>query len=205
MALSGKTALICGGVKNLGAAIALELANEGCSLALHYNSASSKSSADSLVTELQKLNSKIVVKIYQADLTTSPAVKDLYASVLKDFNNKLDIVINTVGMVLKKAMVDISEAEYDHMFAVNSKSAFLITQEAARHVSDGGKIINTVTSLLAAYTGFYTSYAGSKAPVEDFTKGLSKELMGKSISVNCVAPGPMDTREFVIFSNIMSL
>ena len=190
MALEGQTALICGGVKNLGAAIALELAKEGASLALHYNSASSKKEGDKTIAQLKSLNPKLLVKTYQADLTTQKAIHDLFAVVLADFKT-LNIVINTVGMVLKKPMVDISEAEYDRMFQVNSKSAFFITQEAARCVPEGGKIINTVTSLLAAYTGFYTSYAGSKAPVEDFTKGLSKELMPKRISVNCVAPGPM--------------
>ncbi|KAF2148603.1 putative short-chain dehydrogenase [Myriangium duriaei CBS 260.36] len=99
-------------------------------------------------------------------------------------------------MVLKKSFSEITEAEYDKMFAVNSKSAFLITQQAALHVQDGGKIINTVTSLLAAYTPFYSLYQGSKSPVEFFTKGLSKELMGRRVSVNAVAPGPMDTPFF---------
>lgn len=80
------------------------------------------------------------------------------------------------------------------MGSVNSKAAFFILKAGAANVVEGGKLITIVTSLLAAYTGFYTSYAGSKAPVEHFTRGLSKELMGKRISVNAVAPGPMDTR-----------
>lgn len=82
------------------------------------------------------------------------------------------------------------------MYAINSKSAFFITQEAAKTVRDGGKIINIVTALLAVYTGYYTIYQGAKAPVEWFTKGLSKELMPRGISVNAIAPGPMDTPFF---------
>lgn len=195
MALSTKVTLITGGVKNLGACTARIFAAEGSQLALHYNSASSKRSADSLVSELSSSYPNLKVKIYQADLTTASAVQSLFASVMSDFGS-IDIVINTVGMVLKKPLIDITEEEYDKMFAINCKSAFLITQEAAKNVSEGGKIINTVTSLLAAYTGLYTSYQGSKAPVEYFTKGLSKELMGKGISVNAVAPGPMDTPFF---------
>lgn len=195
MALVGRVTLICGGVKNLGAAIATLFASEGAPLALHYNSASSKAAAEKLQAQVSQDHPQLPVKIYQGDLTTAKAVRELFAAVLKDFDT-LDIVINTVGMVLKKRLEDISEEEYDQMFAVNSKAAFFITQEAAKHVREGGKIINTVTSLLAAYTGYYTSYAGSKAPVEDFTKGLSKELMPKKISVNCVAPGPMDTPFF---------
>lgn len=80
---------------------------------------------------------------------------------------------------------------------MNAKSAFFILQAGAKHVQDGGKIITLVTALLAAFTGLYTSYAGTKAPVEHFTRGVAKELQGRQISVNAVAPGPMDTREFL--------
>lgn len=190
MSLSGKVTLITGGGKNLGATIAKLFAADGSDLALHYNSASSKQSAEKLATDLSSAHN-VAVKIYQGDLTSASAVRSLFDAVSKDFNNQIDIVINTVGMVLKKPLAEISEAEYDKMFAINSKSAFFITQEAAKRVKDGGKIINTVTSLLAAYTPLYTSYQGSKAPVEFFTKGLSKELMPRGISVNAVAPGPM--------------
>lgn len=191
MSLSGKVTLITGGGKNLGAAIATLFAAEGAHLALHYNSASSKKSAEALSAQLSSKHKNVTVKTYQGDLTQLSNVTALFDAVQKDFGGKLDIVINTVGMVLKKPLAEISEKEYDQMFAVNSKAAFFITQEAAKRVNEGGKIINTVTSLLAAYTPLYTSYQGSKAPVEYFTKGLSKELMPKRISVNAVAPGPM--------------
>lgn len=195
MSLKGKVALITGGGKNLGAQIASLFAPEGAQLALHYNSESSRKPTEELIESLKSKNSNLTIKSYQGDLTKVSNIQKLFDDVHSDFG-KVDIVINTVGMVLKKPLTDISESEYDTMFAINSKSAFFITQEAARRVSNGGKIINTVTSLLAAYTGLYTSYQGSKAPVEWFTKGLSKELMEKGISVNSVAPGPMDTRKF---------
>lgn len=197
MSLSGKVTLITGGGKNLGAAIASLFAASGSHLALHYNSSSSRDETEKFASSLSHQYSEIKIKVYQGDLTLVTNVDALFTSVLKDFDGKLDIVINTVGKVLKKPMTEISEEEYDQMFAVNSKSAFFITQAAAKHVSSpGGKIINTVTSLLAAYTGLYTSYQGSKAPVEFITKGLSKELMPKGITVNAVAPGPMDTPFF---------
>jgi len=189
--LKNKVTLITGGGKNLGARIAQLFAADGAHLALHYNSASSKKAADDLAASLLSKYAGVQVKTYQGDLTTAANVQRLFDAVAHDFGGRLDIVINTVGKVLKKPLTEISEEEYDEMFAVNSKSAFFITQEAAKRVSEGGKIINTVTSLLAAYTGLYTSYQGSKAPVEFFTKGLSKELMPKRISVNAVAPGPM--------------
>lgn len=180
--------LITGGCKNLGALIARQFAAEGAQLALHYNSSKTKAAADEIAAELDG-------KIYQADLTTAGNVRRLFQSVINDLGHP-HIVINTVGMVLKKPLTDISECEYDQMFVVNSKSAFFITQEAAKTVQDGGKIINIVTSLLTVYTGEYTAYQGSKAPVEWFTKGLSKELISRGISVNAIAPGPMDTPFF---------
>ncbi|KAK2879442.1 putative secondary metabolism biosynthetic enzyme [Arthroderma sp. PD_2] len=195
MALNGKVALITGGAKNLGAEIARELAPLGANLALHYNSTSSKEPATKLQAEIQNAYPSLTVKVYAADLTTASAVEELFNDVEKDFG-KIDIVVNTVGKVLKKSILDISEKEYDEMFAVNSKSAFFILKCAATKVKDGGKIITIVTSLLAAFTGLYTSYAGSKAPVEHFTRGVAKELQGRKISVNAVAPGPMDTPFF---------
>ena len=116
MALNGKIALITGGVKNLGAETARELAGAGAHLALHYNSASSKANANELETELKQKYPGTKVAFYQGDLTTASAVDQLFASVLKDFG-KIDIVVNTVGKVLKKPITEISEEEYDSMFA----------------------------------------------------------------------------------------
>ena len=116
MALSGKTALICGGAKNLGAQIALELASVGANLALHYNSAKTKESADKLSSTLKDKYPNIKFNFYTGDLTTSGPVEKLFNDVLRDFGS-IDIVVNTVGMVLKKPFVDITEEEVDMMLA----------------------------------------------------------------------------------------
>jgi NAD(P)-dependent dehydrogenase (short-subunit alcohol dehydrogenase family) len=116
MALSGKVALVTGGVKNLGADIARELANVGANLALHYNSNSSKADATKLEAELKQKYPSVQVKFYQGDLTTADAVTHLFKAVVADFQ-KVDIVINTIGKVLKKPITEITEAEYDSMFA----------------------------------------------------------------------------------------
>jgi NAD(P)-dependent dehydrogenase (short-subunit alcohol dehydrogenase family) len=192
MALDGKVALITGGVKNLGVQIARELAASGANLALHYHSSSSQSDAARAEAELQQ---SVKVVTYQGDLTSAAAVTKLFEDVKRDFG-KIDIVVNTVGKVLKKPITEITEEEYDTMFAINSKTAFFVLKEAAKHVSDDGKIITIVTALLGAFTGYYTSYAGSKAPVEHFTRGVCKELQSRRISVNNIAPGPMDTPFF---------
>ena len=116
MSLEGKVTLITGGAKNLGAEIAKELAGLGSSLALHYNSDKSKDDSVKLAKILKDSHPKVKVQFYQADLTTEKAVDNLFASVKKDFGH-IDIVINTIGKVLKKPIGDITEAEYDEMFA----------------------------------------------------------------------------------------
>lgn len=192
MSLQGKSALITGGAKNLGALVASTLAAEGANIAIHYHGDAAAKSAKALVASIQQKHPHIKVSSHQADLTVQANVKQVFADALQELGS-LDIVVNTAGMVLKKALIDVSEQEFDTMIATNTKAAFLVSQEAAKTIKDGGSIINLVTSLLGAYTPFYSVYQGAKAPVEWFTKGLSKELMSRSISVNAVAPGPMDT------------
>lgn len=116
MALSGKVALIVGGVKNLGAQSALELAGVGANLALHYHSRSGKDDTTALEAALKQKSPSIKVSFYQGDLTTAPAVTKLFQEVVRDFGH-VDIVVNTAGKVLKKPITEISEEEYDIMFA----------------------------------------------------------------------------------------
>jgi len=100
----------------------------------------------------------------------------LFAEALKGLGaSKFDIAINTVGKVLKKELISISEAEYDEMFNVNAKANFFFIQQAAKNLNDGGCIISIVTSLLGAFAPGYSTYQGSKAPVEWFTKAAAKE------------------------------
>ena len=101
-----------------------------------------------------------------------------------------------MGKVLKKPMIEISEVEYDEMSAVNAKTAFFFLKEAGKHVNDNGKVCTLVTSLLGAFTPFYSSYAGTKAPVEHYTRAAAKEFGVRGISVTAVGPGPMDTSFF---------
>lgn len=192
--LKGKTVLIAGGAKNLGGLIARDLAAHGAkAIAIHYNSAASKADADATVAAIRAAGAQAAA--FQADLTGAAAVEKLFADTIAAFGRP-DIAINTVGKVLKKPMVEISEAEYDEMTAVNSKSAFFFLKEAGKHVADNGKICTLVTSLLGAYTPFYAAYAGTKAPVEHFTRAASKEFGERGISVTAIGPGPMDTPFF---------
>ena len=192
--IQGKVVLIAGGAKNLGGLLARDLAAHGAkAVAIHYNSAASKADADVTVAAVQKAGARAVA--LQADLTSAAAMEKLFADAVAAVGRP-DIAINTVGKVLKKAIADISEAEYDEMSAVNAKSAFFFLKEAGKHVNDNGKICTLVSSLLGAFTPFYASYAGTKAPVEHFTRAAAKELGARGISVTAVGPGPMDTPFF---------
>ncbi|HAI94177.1 MAG TPA: short chain dehydrogenase [Xanthomonadaceae bacterium] len=192
--LDGKTVLIAGGGKNLGGLLARDLAAHGvAAVAVHYNSETSRAAAEETVATVRAIGAK--AEAFQADLSTAAAVEKLFADAKAAFG-RIDIAINTVGKVLKKPIVEISEAEYDEMFAVNSKSAFFFIKEAGRQLEDNGKLVTLVTSLLGAFTPFYAAYAGGKAPVEHFTRAAAKEFGARGISVNAVGPGPMDTPFF---------
>ena len=192
--IEGKVVLIAGGAKNLGGLIARDLAAHGAkAVAIHYNSAATQADADATVAAIEQAGAKAIA--LQANLTTAGAVEKLFADAVAAVGRP-DIAINTVGKVLKKPFVEISEAEYDEMTAVNSKSAFFFLKEAGKHVNDNGKIVTLVTSLLGAFTPFYAAYAGTKAPVEHFTRAAAKEYGARGISVTAVGPGPMDTPFF---------
>ena len=192
--IKGKTVLIAGGAKNLGGLLARDLAQNGAkAVAIHYNSAASAKDAEETVAAVKAAGAAAAA--FQADLTSAGAMAKLFADTVAAVGRP-DIAVNTVGKVLKKPFTEISEAEYDEMTAVNSKSAFFFLKEAGRHVNDNGKVCTVVTSLLGAYTPFYAAYAGTKAPVEHFTRAASKEFGERGISVTAIGPGPMDTPFF---------
>lgn len=193
-AIKGKSVLIAGGAKNLGSLLAEDLAQQGArAVAIHFNSASTSAAAEKTLAAIHAAGSRGFA--FQADLTTASSMEKLFADA-KAAMGSVDIAVNTVGKVLKKPMVDISEPEFDEMSAVNSKCAFFFLKEAGKHVSDNGKVCTLVTSLLGAYTPFYSAYAGAKAPVEHYTRAASKEFGARGISVTAIGPGPMDTPFF---------
>jgi NAD(P)-dependent dehydrogenase (short-subunit alcohol dehydrogenase family) len=192
--IQSKTVLIAGGAKNLGGLLARDLARHGAkAVAIHYNSASAKPQAEETLAAIRAAGAQAVA--FQADLTAAGAVEKLFADTVAAIGRP-DIAVNTVGKVLKKPILEISEAEYDEMSAVNAKSAFFFIREAGRHLNDNGKICTLVTSLLGAFTPFYAAYAGTKAPVEHFTRAAAKEFGERGISVTAIGPGPMDTPFF---------
>ncbi|MDN3554381.1 SDR family oxidoreductase [Halomonas maura] len=192
--LDGKVVLIGGGAKNLGGLLSRDLSRHGAAaVAIHYNSDATREAAEQTLADVQALGGEGA--LFQGELTRAANVATLFEDAKARFG-RVDIAINTVGMVLKKPILEISEDEYDRMFAINAKSAFFFLKEAGRVLEDHGRIVTLVTSLLGAFTPFYSTYAGGKAPVEHFTRAAAKEFGARGISVNAVGPGPMDTPFF---------
>lgn len=191
--LKNKVVVVAGGGKNLGALVSKLYAEKGAKVVVHYNSASSKEQAENTVQTITTNGGQAV--LFNGDLTSAEKMKELFDFAVETFGH-VDMAINTVGKVLRKPIEETSEEEFNSMQDINSKAAFFFIKEAAKHMNDNGKIITVATSLLAAYTGGYSTYAGEKATVEHFTRAASKEYMNRGISVNAVAPGPMDTPFF---------
>jgi len=192
--IKGKTVIVAGGAKNLGGLIARDLAQQGArAVVVHYHSPVSMIEADATVAFIRSTGAQAVA--IQADLTAHGAMEAFFREAVAAVGQP-DIAINTVGRVLKKPMSEVTEEEYDVMSAVNARVAFFFLKEAGKHLRDNGKICTLVTSLLGAFTPFYAAYAGTKAPVEHFTRAASKELGERAISVTAIGPGPMDTAFF---------
>ena len=191
--LTGKVAIVTGAARNLGRAYARGLAEDGASVVVHYNSDSSRADAEETLSLITSAGGAGIT--VQADLTTVADIENLFAKAIAAFGG-VDILVNNAGMVLKKPVADVTEDEFDRIFDVNTKSVFFAMRTASRLLRDGGRVINLATTLLAATTGQYGVYAGSKAPLEDFTRALAKEIGARGITVNTVAPGPIDTSFF---------
>jgi len=191
--LKDKVVVVGAGAKNLGGLISKTFAENGADVAVHYHSDSTKKDADNTVEAIKKAGRNAFA--FQGDLTKPKEITRLFDETMNQFG-KVDIAINTVGKVLKKPFAETTEAEFDTMFDINSKAAYFFIQEAGKRIENSGSIITITTSLLAAFTGLYSTYAGGKSPVEHFTRAAAKEFGPKGISVTNVAPGPMDTPFF---------
>ncbi|MGB3542548.1 SDR family oxidoreductase [Rubrivirga sp.] len=191
--LTDKVAVVAGGANNLGGLISRQLAEGGADVVVHYHSDGSKDDAQSTVQAVKDLGRDAVA--IQSDLTKPNACAALFDQTVERFG-RADIAVNTAGMVLRKPIAETTEAEFDTMMDVNAKAAYFFIKEAGRTLHDDGTIITIVTSLLAAFTDGYSTYAGGKAPVEHFTRAAAKEFGPRGISVTAIGPGPMDTPFF---------
>jgi len=188
--LTGKVAIVTGSARNMGRAFAEALARNGADITIHHHGSASRGDAEAAAQSVRAFGRRAI--IVDGDLADLAVIRRLFDDTLAAFG-RVDIVVNNAGVIVKKPLVEVTEAEFDRAFGINAKAAFFVMQEAARRMTDGGRIINLGTTLLAATTPNYAVYAGSKAPLEDFTRALAKEIGRRGITVNTIAPGPIDT------------
>jgi 3-oxoacyl-[acyl-carrier protein] reductase len=192
--LSGKIVIVTGASRGIGAAIATRLAADGATVAVNY--ATHEAEADNVVQKIVDAGGKgIAIK---ADVSKTEDVRLLFNEVAERFEG-LDMLINNAGAAHIRPMpiADAADEIYDATFAVHTKGTFLCLREAANRIRSGGRIVNlSSTGVLDAYPG-YAIYSAAKSAVEVFTRALCKELKGRNITVNCVAPGATTTEQWL--------
>lgn len=189
--LEGKTAIITGGSRGIGKGIAQVYAQHGANVAFTYSSSSA--AAEELATELTQLGVK--AKAYQSNAADFNAAQDLVAEILKDFDGKIDILINNAGITKDNLLMRISESDFDTVIEVNLKSVFNMTKAVQRTMlkQKEGSIINMSSVVGVKGNAGQTNYAASKAGIIGFSKSVALELGSRNIRCNVVAPGFIET------------
>lgn len=189
--LTGKTALITGGSKGIGAATSLLLAKNGANVILNYNSDSN--AADELVKAIG--NDKAFA--IKGDAGSIPDIERMVSETVKRFG-KIDILVPCAGILLMKDLEHTSGPDFDALMRLNVKGPYFLSQKAIPHMPEGSHIVLISTSQCHATTVTppYLLYNASKGAIEQMTRVMSKDLLSKGIRVNAVAPGPTGTELF---------
>jgi len=189
--LEGKTAIITGGSRGIGKGIAEVFAKNGANVAFTYSSSSA--AAEELEAELSALGVK--AKAYQSNAADFNAAQDLVAEVLKDFDGRIDVLVNNAGITKDNLLMRISEEDFDTVIEVNLKSVFNMTKAVQRTMlkQRGGSIINMSSVVGVKGNAGQTNYAASKAGIIGFSKSVALELGSRNIRSNVVAPGFIET------------
>jgi 3-oxoacyl-[acyl-carrier protein] reductase len=187
--LANQVALVTGGSRGIGAAIAKRLAADGAAVAITY--AKDDKGASAVVEAIEREGGKAVA--IQAEAANAEAVKDAVEETVKTFG-RLDILVNNAGTAIPKPFEETTLEEIDRMFNINVRGTLVATQAALRHMQGGGRIISIGSCVGERnMTPGLTPYAATKGAVKMFTQGLAREVGSRGITVNNVQPGPIDT------------
>ncbi|GMB01980.1 SDR family oxidoreductase [Pelosinus sp. IPA-1] len=191
--LEGKVAIVTGASRGIGSAIAKQLAALGAKVVVNYSSSPEK--AAKVVEEINRSEEKAIA--IQADVSNIKDVEELFLKTINKFG-KVDILINNAGVILYKMLADVTEEEFDRLFNINVKGTYFACQHAMKFMENNGRIVNFSTSVVGGMFPTYSVYAATKGAVEQITRQLAKEFGPKKITINAIAPGPVNTELFNI-------
>jgi len=187
--LEGKVALITGGSRGIGAAIAKRLAADGANVTITYTKGAD--AAESVVKEIERAGRKAIA--IQADAADADAVKAAVEKTVATFG-RLDVLVNNAGTAVPKRFEETTLEELDRLIDINIRGVFVATQAALKHMKSGGRIISIGSAVgERALTPGLVPYSATKGAVKMFTQGLSREVGSRGITVNNIQPGPIDT------------
>ena len=187
-----KVAIVTGASRGIGRAVAARLAREGFAVALNY--AGNQAEAAKVVEEIESSGGKAIA--VQADVSKTAEVARLFDETEKAFGG-VDVLVNNAGIMAIKPIVEFDDETFDRIFAINVRGTFNTMKQAAKRIRRGGCIINFSTSVTPLTLPGYAPYSASKAAVEVLATHLTKELRGRNVAVNTVAPGPVATELFL--------
>ncbi|WP_455921685.1 SDR family oxidoreductase [Pseudomonas putida] len=187
-----KVAIVTGASRGIGAVIALRLARDGFAVAVNY--ASSAHEAEALVSQIMAAGGQAIA--VKANVANSSEVRALFDATEQQLG-KVDVLVNNAGIMKPTPIAETSDELYEQIFAINTRGTFNTLREAATRLNDGGRVINFSSSALGLKLPGYAVYNASKAAVESMTHVFAKELRGRHITVNAVAPGPVATELFL--------
>ncbi|QGQ97254.1 SDR family oxidoreductase [Paenibacillus psychroresistens] len=186
-----KVAIITGSSRGIGRSIALLLASQGAKVVINYSA--DQEAADKVVQEIESEGGTAIV--IRADISKVADIEQLFNQTIATYG-KIDILVNNAGVMATKPIDQVTEEDFDRQFAINVKGTYFAIQQAVKHMGVDGRIINFSTSVVGYMFPTYSVYAGTKGAVEQFTRQLAKELGPRGITINTVAPGPVNTELF---------
>ena len=189
---TSKVAIVTGASRGIGAAVAERLAQDGFTVVINY--AGSAAAAQALVNRIEQAGGHALPA--QADVSDPAAVRRMFDAAETAFGG-VDVMVNNAGVMQLASIADATDEGFDQQIAINLKGVFNGMREAAKRLRDGGRIVNFSTSIVGTLLPTYGVYAATKAGVEAMTRILSKELRGREITVNAIAPGPVATELFL--------
>ena len=189
---TGKIAIVTGASRGIGAAVAARLAKDGFTVVINYSG--DVKSAEALAGRIEAGGGRALA--IKADVSDPKAVREMFERTEQVFGG-VDVLINNAGIMKLAKIADSDDALFDQQVAINLKGSFNAMREAAKRLRDGGRIVNFSTSVVGTKLETYGVYTATKAAIETMTAILSKEMRGRNITVNAVAPGPVATDLFL--------